>query len=234
MNRHLQSIFFGCCALVALTSQVRAGLVISEVVYNEPGSDATGEWIEIFNGGPGTVDLSSYKVGDEETQNPPSSENGGMWQFPAGASIPVGGVQIVAISATTFLTNYGFKPTYEINETDPLIPNLSNYTTWSSNPSPVINMSNSTDQVLLLDATDTLVDAMSWGSTFAFTPGLADAEADGQSYERINPLVDTNTAADWRLGNPSTPGTVVPEPAAMSLLGLAFASAAGWGRSRRK
>jgi hypothetical protein len=142
-------------------------------------------------------------------------------------------VQTIAISATTFLTNYGFKPTYEINETDPLIPNLTNYTTWSSNSSPVINMSNSTDQVLLLDAADTPIDAMSWGSTFAFTPGLSDAEADGQSYERINPLVDTNTAADWRLGNPSTPGTVVPEPAAVALLGFAISFVAAWRLPRR-
>jgi hypothetical protein len=234
MIRQFKKFFFGCCTVAALASTVRAGLVVSEVVYNEPGSNSTGEWIEIFNSGPGAVDLSNYKIGDEEVPNPPSSENGGMWQFPAGASIPAGGVQIVAISATTFFTNYGFNPSYELNDSDPAIPTMSNYTTWSNNPSPVINMANSNDQVLLLDAADSLVDSVSWGNTFSFTPGLADAEADGQSYERINPFVDTNTAADWRLGNPSTPGTVVPEPAAGALLGLAIAFVVASGKSIRK
>lgn len=234
MNVLLGKIFLALCAMSAVALPAHAGLVISEVVYNEPGSNATGEWIEIFNSGPATVDLSSYKVGDEETMNPPSSENGGMWQFPAGASIPVGGVQIVAISATTFFTNYGFNPSYEVNDSDPSIPNMSNYTTWANNPSPVINMSNTNDQVLLLDAADALVDTMGWGNTFSFTPGLADAEADGQSYERINAYVDTDTAADWRLGNPSSPGSVsIPEPATLTVSGMALALIAGRRGSRR-
>jgi hypothetical protein len=62
---------------------------------------------------------------------------------------------------------------------------------------------------------------VSWGNTFAFDPGLTDAEADGQSYERTT-LTDTDTAADWRLGSPSSPGVApVPEPAALGVLGLA-------------
>lgn len=211
-----------CIAFAVSHSTAHAGLVISEVVYNEPGSDTAGEWIEIFNNGPSDIDLSNYKIGDEETMNPPSSENGGMWQFPAGAFIPAGGVQVVAVSGDLFATNYGFAPTYEVVETSAAIPNLSNYTVWSSNPSPAINMSNSNDQAILLDAGDQIVDALSWGNTFAFNPAVADVEADGQSYERVNGYVDTNTAADWRLGNPSSPGTVaVPESGTAALfLGL--------------
>ncbi|MGD9637103.1 MAG: lamin tail domain-containing protein [Pirellulales bacterium] len=208
-----------CLAVALSCSSARAGLVISEVVYNEPGSDTAGEWIELFNNGPAAIDLSDYKIGDEETMNPPSAENGGMWKFPAGATIPAGGVQIVAVSGALFTTNYGFAPTYEVVETSAAIPNLSNYTAWASNPSPVINMSNSNDQAVLLDGSDQIVDAVSWGNTFAFNPGLADAEADGQSYERVNGYVDTNTAADWRLGNPSSPGSVaVPEASTATLL----------------
>ena len=217
-------------ATAITSSSASASLVISEVLYNEVGSDTSGEWIEVFNSGPATLDLSNYKLGDEETMNPPSSENGGMWQFPAGAMIPAGGVQIVAVNSATFLTNYGFKPTYEVVDADPAIPNLSNYSAWASNPSPTINMANSNDQALLLDASDSLVDAVSWGNTFAFDPGLnGDAEGDGQSYERINAYVDTDSAGDWRLGSPSSPGTVsVPEASSLALaLIAAFAAFAG-------
>jgi hypothetical protein len=217
-----------CLSLLVSVSSARAGLVISEMVYNEPGSDAGGEWIEIFNRGPSTIDLSNYKIGDEETMNPPSTESGGMWKFPAGASISPGQVQTIAVNSALFATNYGFKPTYEVVEGDGAVPNLSNYTAWSSNPSPAINMANANDQVLLLDGSDLPVDAVSWGNTFAFDPALnGDAEADGQSYERVHGYRDTNAAGDWRLGNPSSPGTVaVPEPATLApaLLGaLAFA-----------
>ncbi len=74
------------------------------MVYNESGSDTTGEWIEIYNTGPDAIDLTNYKIGDEEVaMNPPFvGESGGMWQFPAGASIPAYGVQIVAVGSTRF------------------------------------------------------------------------------------------------------------------------------------
>jgi Lamin Tail Domain len=222
-------MFTRSCLFAALLGAILAGptqgaVLISEVLYNEVGGDTNGEWIEIFNTGPGTVDLSNYKVGDEETMNPPQpGESGGMWQFPAGAMIAPGEVQIVGVGANRFNTVYGFNPTYEVVDTDPLIPNMTHYVAWSDNPSDPINMSNTNDQALLLDGSDTIADALSWGNTFAFNPALdPDAEVDGQTYERRNAFRDTNTAADWQLGNPSSPGTVlVPEPATMLMAMLA-------------
>jgi hypothetical protein len=233
MNARLLRLCLCCCAILALAAPARAGLLISEVVSNESGSDATGEWIEIYNTGPDAIDLTNYKVGDEETMSPPSSENGGMWQFPVGASIPAYGVQVIAVGSTRFNTLYGFNPTYEVADNSAGVPNMINYTTWSNNPSPVINLANSSDQVLLLDGTDTTIDSMSWGNTFAFNPGLA-ASADGQGHQRIVPSIDTNTAADWQVSNPVTPGSVpAPEPTSLVLAGLTLGLAAAL-RTRRR
>lgn len=221
-------------ALITMrTSQ--AALVISEVLYNEIGSSVTGEWVEIFNNGSSSLDLSNYKIGDEETSGA-SSNTEGMFRFPTGAVIAAGEVQLIAIDADVFLTNYGFLPTYEVSGVNATIPNLTIYATWDPDATPpnVINFANANDQALILDDNDNVVDAVSWGNTFAFDPALdPNAESDGQSYERINGLVDTDTAADWQLGNLSSPGTVaVPEPGAC--LSLAFLSAALVLRRRRE
>jgi hypothetical protein len=218
-----------CMSLISATlllvaaARVDAALVISEVLYNELGSDTGGEWIEIYNSGPADIDLSNYKIGDEETSGGTGTTEG-MFHFPVGASIGSHEVQIIAGSVDRFNEVYGFLPTYEVQGTNATVANLTVYSAWDPDGNQ-LNMSNSNDQALILGPSDEIVDALSWGGTFAFDPGLnADAEADGQSYERINALVDTNTPADWRLGNPSSPGVVnvVPEPASFILGAIAF------------
>ena len=207
-----------CVALSAIT-QTQAALVISEVLYNEVGSDRDGEFYEIFNNGAAALDLTNYKIGDEETQGSTGATEG-MFQFPAGATIDAGEVQVVSINANVFESEYGFLPNYEVNieaGDHPGVPNMSVYSAWDPDGDR-INGSNSGDQLLILDADDNLIDAVNWGNPLFLDPGLdADAESDGQSYERINPLVDTDAAADWALGDPSSPGRVIPEPAALLL-----------------
>jgi hypothetical protein len=56
-------------------------LLITEVMYNPAGEEPLGEWIEIFNPGDTAVDLSAYKLGDEEASSGPE----GMFQFPPGS-----------------------------------------------------------------------------------------------------------------------------------------------------
>jgi hypothetical protein len=228
---------FSLAILVAslLPLPSNAALIISEVCFNEPGSTADGEWIEIFNDTPSAIDLSNYKIGDEE-QNGGTSATEAMFQFPAGASIGPGQVQIISGGATRFFAVYGFNPTYETSPTDAAVPDMAIYSAWDPDGG-ILNMSNSNDQAVLVDATDGIIDAASWGNTFAFNPGVdITGNVDGQSILRPNPYSDTNTAADWTLGpNPagstnaqrSTPGTVpapVPEPAS-AVLAIAFALA---------
>ena len=219
---------FTLAALAALPA--RAALVISEALANEVGSDTNGEFIEIYNSGPAAIDLSNYKIGDEETSGGTGATET-MQQFPAGASIGVGVTQIIAITATRFFDVYGFLPTYESSESNPAIPNMLPYATWDPDGG-VINMGNGNDQVALLDGADALVDAVNWGNNSFLNPGIdvTTAPADGQSFERKNVLVDTNTRDDWQFGPTSgtaalrsTPGVPrIPEPtSAVLALGLA-------------
>jgi hypothetical protein len=68
----------------------------------------------------------------------------------------------------------------------------------------------------------TFLDGSNHGTATTFFTGAA-LLAGNQSYERINPWVDTDTAADWvvRTSGTATPG-VVPEPGTATLIGLAL------------
>jgi hypothetical protein len=222
---------------VAAGGTARGALLINEVVFNEVGGDVTGEWIEIYNSGDATIDLSNYKIGDEETSGQLSTTEA-LYKFPSGASIAPGEIQIVAVSATTFFTHYQVNPTYESSSTNPNVPDMTVYSTWDSDGG-AINMSNTNDQAVLVDSTDTVIDAASWGNTFAFNPALGTA-LDGQSYERIDARVDTNSASDWQATpgatavERSTPFAVnVPEPTSLGMCLAGALIAGARGRRRR-
>jgi len=88
---------------------------------------------------------------------------------------------------------------------DPAIPNLEKYIRWASG---TIYLSNTGDEVLLLDGTDSLVDVVSWGSSiFAFGPSVKLAGS-RHSLERFPANMDTNTAGDWREQASPGPGSV--------------------------
>ncbi len=165
-------------------------LLISEVLYDPTGTEPAAEWIEIYNASGQTIDLSTFKIGDEETQG--STE--GMYQFPTGATMINGEAVIIANQATVFFATYGFNPDYELTPTDPTVPDMVEYTLWATG---TIQLVNTGDEILLLDGGNYLVDAVSWGtSTWAFDPSVPGVSA-GHSIERVPADVDTDTNADW-------------------------------------
>jgi hypothetical protein len=176
-------------------------LYISEVLYDSVGPEPEEEWFEIYNPGGSAIDLSSFKIGDEET----SGGNEGMYKFPEGARIVSGGVIVIAAQASSFQTGYGLDPDFEVVDSDAAIPNLEKYTRWASG---TIYLSNTGDEVLLLDGTDSFVDVVSWGSSiFAFSPSVKLAGS-GHSLERFPANMDTNMAGDWREQASPGPGSV--------------------------
>lgn len=165
-------------------------LLISEVLYDPTGAEPDGEWIELYNTGDATIDLASYKVGDEETQG----QTEGMYQFPTGATIAAGQVIVIADRADVFTNTYGFYPDYEFVESEVNVPNLTEYINWSHGP---VSLDNAGDEVLVLNGSDQVVDAVSWGnSNWAFDPDCP-VVAEGHSIERYPANVDTDSATDW-------------------------------------
>ncbi len=173
------------------TPQGPLNLLVSEVVYDPPGVDPDGEWLEIYNYGGSAASLEGVRIGDEETQG----GGEGMLAFPSGINIAPGQALVIANQAVVFSSTFGINPDYEIYDTDPSIPQMLRDTAWGSG---AINLGNSGDEVILLDRDGSILDALSWGdSTFAFDPPVS-LVATGHSLERYPPVSDTDQSSDWR------------------------------------
>lgn len=176
-----------------------APLAISEVLVNPTTS---GEWIEVANRTSSTLALDGFKVGDEET--PDGTER--MAAFPAGIALPPNTVATVAANAGEFSSAYGFLPTCEWTSTDPAVPDLTTYLPWTAGGS--IALSNSGDEVLLLDHWDTVLDVLVYGSgSYAGVVPYPLAPLAGYSLERTFPSHDTDDcSADFFHVASPTPG----------------------------
>jgi hypothetical protein len=176
-------------------------LLVSEVLYDPEGTDPDGEWIEIYNFGDRWIGLDGIKIGDEET----AGGGEGMLLFPSGYFIQPGQILVIANQAEVFATIYGINPDFAINTNDALVPKMLRDLGWSSG---VVNLSNSGDEVLLLDENGSMLDALSWGSSsFAFSPSASKVDV-GHSLERYPPDRDTNSALDWRDQPLPAPGVI--------------------------
>ncbi len=188
-------------------------LLVSEFQPNPPGTDANREWIEIYNSTPFPLSLDAVKVGDEETIGAGES----MFLFPDGYSIPANGVIILAARADTgtdgFWWLYGFCPDFEtIDTTGPNCnaPNTSLYGTWATNNN--LALSNSGDEVIVLDRSDTVLDVAAYGA--GVWPGVTTLPwtDSANSIERLPVYHDSNDCVvDFRLQPNPTPGQAWPD-----------------------
>lgn len=177
--------------LPAPTPAVYAHPLISEVVYDPVADEPGGEWIEIYNSDNTTLNLSQFKIGDAEMPG----DREGMLRFPAGSSLSPQEVVVVANQASAFEITFGFKPDYEMVESDPVIPNMIKYHAWAGYN---LELTDNGDEVLLLDGDDQIVDMLSWGSSaFAFDPPIPRVSP-GYSLERKPADIDRDEAGDWK------------------------------------
>jgi hypothetical protein len=178
--------------------------LISEVFYYS-GTDQLEEWIELYNRSAVTISLSGYKIGDEESRG----GREGMYEFPADASLGPHGTLVIAHSAKIFITKYGFRPDFELGETDFNVPNLVSYVAWASG---TVSLGNLGDEVLLLDSNDQVADTLSWGdSNWAFEPPCPGVAME-HSLERRPANIDTDSAGDWIDQSLPNPGHVTLQP----------------------
>jgi len=187
--------------------------VLSEVMYR-PGGQSTGnrEWVEIHNPTHQPIDISGWYLGDAAA---PEEYRAGLYRFPEGTMLPVGGVIVVAQQAEDFQEVSGFnKPHFEFlidpNRDDPTVPNMAPTGDWDGFG---FALGDAGDKVILRDASEVDVDVVVYGT--ASYSGII-PHAGGLDYnwslERRPPYYDSDDcSADFLPRYPSTPGSV-PSP----------------------
>jgi uncharacterized repeat protein (TIGR01451 family) len=179
-------------------------LLISEVLYDPLASGSGAEFIEIYNASPISQSLGIYKIGDEETHD----GGEGMEQFPGGTIAP-GQVIVWANNADTFSSTHGFLPDYANNAGGHPVSETVAYGLWASGS---LVLSDSGDEVLLLDGADNVIDVVAYGgATWPGVSGTSISAGNGESLERVPADWDTNDMAidfDVR-ANDGNPGQAI-------------------------
>jgi hypothetical protein len=158
-------------------------VVVSEVYYNVDSAHGTkplNQWIELYNGSAGTVDVSGWTIQNSTTQT----------AIPPGSTLASG--QFLVILANSNTASFWNIPTSaEVVSLGKLIDG---------------GLSSAADAVILKNTGGTLIDAVSWGTnTSAFKPPVA-SSLSGYSLSRKALAQDTDTAADWNGSSLPTPG----------------------------
>jgi len=163
--------------------------VINEVYYDvshpSKGDDPNNEWVEIYNPTNSAVDISGWKICDNE----------GCDVIPATAPIPAKGFAIASGISSTWET-YWTLPVGTITIDLP-----GNRIGGGS------GLSNSGDRVILKNASDVVIDAMSYGNDDSQLDPAVQLSGDGKSLARIIKGYDTDSAFDWIINISPNPGT---------------------------
>jgi len=173
-------------------------LLINEVYYDTIGTDSDEEWVQIYNTTGSSISLNGWKVGDAETVD----ETGeGMRRFPDGYSIASDDFVIVAQKNTGFVAlGYPCSADFELVNSD-AIPDMIAYTAWTGGSAGTVALSNTADEVLLLDPCDTVVDVVAYeGGSY---PGVTNhpGVSTGNSIQRHSRYLDTNDCREWNTGD---------------------------------
>jgi hypothetical protein len=112
--------------------------LFSEIMYDPLGSDTSREWIEIYNDGAGDIDLTSWKLFENNT-------NHGITAFSGGSKIQSNGYAVIADNPSKFLIDF---------------PNYTGVLYDSA-----FSLSNTGEQLSLKDNNATVVDSVTYSST---------------------------------------------------------------------
>ncbi|MDX1663963.1 MAG: lamin tail domain-containing protein [Candidatus Promineifilaceae bacterium] len=194
-------------------------LLLTEVYYDTPGTDADEEWAELVSLAAEPLALAGYGLTDEET---PGQMEGAV-RFPDGATAAPGEVLVVAQTATGFRALFGANPTFELRDSDPAVPDMVPDAAYAGGD---FALANDGDELFLLSPADAILDAVAWEESVAlFNPPVAGV-ARGASIERVAAGCDTDTAVDWQAQAVPSPGQVALAEACPAAVGDAQAGGA--------
>jgi hypothetical protein len=94
--KYLFTIVFslGLTACFFTAASQTNSLLISEVNYHSDSANTTGDWFELYNAGSASVNLSGYRLRDQNQLN--------LFIFPNGISVPAGGYLVVCADTLKF------------------------------------------------------------------------------------------------------------------------------------
>lgn len=155
-------------------------IVISEVYYDSATANDPDEFVELYNYGTLSVDLSGYKL---------LSDKDSGYIIPSGTVIAPGNFLVATKNLDSFTDNF-----------PSVIPDL----IWEK-----ISLSNSGDYIALVDGSNTDIDAVSWegvvhGST-VFHRGVVDASLE-RKFDDSSPIDTDNCDDDFVTQPVPTPG----------------------------
>lgn len=195
-------------------------VLISQFMYDVPGTDDGAEYIVIKNYTDKPVDISGFMIGDGINQ----SKGEGMAAFPPGTIMNPGQEIILAQSGIRFKQIYGTVPDFEMPwigvirpVDDPDIPDLLP-TDWSTG---IIQLANGGDEILLMDPQTNIVDFVPYIIDRTYQEILykavsATAPGNGNAIHRIGRT--GNLPVDFAAGPPSLGSRPIPLPVSNSLL----------------
>ena len=184
-------------------TEPKAPLTISEVFA---AADGAASWVELANISGEELSLSGFRLGDQADA---AGSGEGMMLFPAGASVAAGQTQVVAGEADDYFAAYGFNPSFELADLDALVPDLIDDTQWDG---AAVAPALAGDEVLLVDASFTVLDVVAWGTGAYPSVVAAAAPSAGQSLARSGVQRDSdNCGADLAaLGSPTPRAPAAP------------------------
>lgn len=204
-------------SLVLAVAGAQGSVIITEIMYNPAGPDGVnppepiGEWVEIYNSGNQTVDVSGWRLDDEDATN---------WgPIAAGSVLLPGEVAVIANKAVEFKQSWGAG----IKVFETTFATLANTVTTDDN-----------EVLVLLDSDGAIVDMANYQTGTAGWPTstngrsiyLKDVSLDndlGSNWARSEVGVDgafspTNAVSPYHANDVGSPGYVVPEPATLILV----------------
>lgn len=209
MNRMILSIVSGA----ALAASASGALVITEVsprASAAAGSEINGDWWELTNTGPVSIDLSGYQWADTEDQLPSTDSN----FFPslviaAGQSIII--LEEDTANVAAWRVNWGLSDDIAVLAQDQMVDDS------TPDGDTFSGLGSGGDAVFFYDAGGGLVSSYVYGAT---TQGVT-FEADRFGNDLGLSVAGENGAFAAATGDIGSPGYAVPAPGAAALMTLA-------------